>query len=250
MPCSSKWTPTVVCIALATAFAFVVGCGAIGVSTSLIVKGQPDLENAMLLDSPDQDFEFLGQTCNISRVNECWRTLTESDGSKRCERYYYARFSAPGSVRIWSSWPEYYDNGTWDCGGSCHTWDVGATPSGSFETHKLYDCWKPRGSSYEGRYECANDHCYKLSDPALVSKRYRDKAWAYYGWGGGLMVLALCSCCCFSLLWTRLEQKLSVGTPTVKVITSSILPAVSSSRVPSKVKVSLQHKGPGATDKV
>ena len=218
---------------------FAIGIGSLAGGTVLVVNGQPDLEMALILDHPDDAFEYLGETCNVSRIDHCWSTIHGDDNSTQCRFHYYARFTAPtfSGDRLWNSYPEYIANGTWDCGSGCYAEDAVRVPSGRLETGGQYGCWKPVGETYEPRWQCGNDNCIKISDPSLLSEHYWARAYHYYSWGLGLMVLALCSCCCCSILTTRVEARLFVTAgPTVSVIAKAPMPAA--------VRVTTTKNGP------
>jgi len=223
-----------VCLVLAWLVAIVVSVGSLAVGTILIVNGQPDLELAIILDTPHDDFIHMGQICNITRINHCWRT-SGGNGSGTpplCTSIYTPRFTAPtySGYKHWSAYPEEVPDGEHDCGSGCNVDDVMTMPSGAFESGKYYDCWRPSGSSFDRRYECGNDHCVKIRDPSLISEHYKSRAKTYYYWGGGLMLAALLSCCCCVVLTTRVENNLFEPTPTVSVIsrTSKVDPAAKS----------------------
>ena len=207
-----------------------VGLGAMISAVIFIANGQPDMENAIILGDVDTDFEDLGVACNVTTIRHCWYTTSDeqdpsipasmrkADGQTTCWQAYIAHFMAPGSTDMLQSWPEYVADGQRDCSEGCHNEPAPSpmrSPSGAFEVNKAHRCWKAT-RRVDQRYMCGNYPCFKLSDPRLISQPAIDGARLALGVGGGLLGLALLSCCACTCLLTSLARSLqATDTPTV-----------------------------------
>ena len=206
------WCTALICFVMAAVFT-AIGAG-------IIPLGESKLETARALE-PEKEFEALGLTCEISSIDSV------SQEEKICSRKERVRQGDGTNKEVCKEWRlecsdvftfqyTYNETGVVEYEGieefvrrpqnpyGCSNNKPKGAPSRAV-SDKI-DCWRPRdgltSSDIDSMYNCLNDPCFKMVDPALevASAETRAKMLILVGkvllGVAGLMVLGGAFSCC------------------------------------------------------
>lgn len=213
---------------------FAGGLASLGVSVLFFVEGWPSLQIAHVLKYYKEEFSLVEGKCSVSFVERCYKTTSDANdpytpradrdpsGTPHCWQQYSPRFSLPAGGAVYTDYPEFLLVGAGACPsegagahGTCDIGDVKAVPSGKIESGKSYACWRPSGMRYDVRYQCGNEPCIKLTDPAAIVEPAIAEATRTFTIGSVLacvgLVVGLLSLCVWPMSGLELSDRRGAG---------------------------------------
>jgi len=179
-----------------TAACCCVACSILISGMILIPAGNAAKESASLLDV-DNDFTYLGQSCQIRIVGHETDTTKEgSDGNQHvlCWDLYTYSFSKEGETITYLSKAERVFRSK-SPGEDERSACFGDEAEPTFTVGQLAKCWEPKVLPVPEEYQCGNEACVKVFDPA---DDIADALAAAQGMiGGGIACFVVGCLCCY-----------------------------------------------------
>ena len=177
-------------------------CGVLILAVVLFVSAATLGDDAEGLD-PDADFRSLGAVCNITSTEH---TAQEDEVYCKgpgdvviCSDGYSWTFTVPGE----GEWRSVATPAERRC--SCENCKCAKSEPDAraqlFATGETVECWAPVGDreSLHDAYECPNDKCYRVVDPAKDVELYAETAAGYLYGAWACLALALIGFCAIAV---------------------------------------------------